>query len=146
MLERSSHCIHVEFNEGGRCSILYCSRAGVTSSVVIRLPRVMVHVEMGDAGEVKRGTEKCCRCCNKIHILWEVTCRSLCLQGAGRLTLLLRTFKKFNHVEHSHISFSHSFFPMKTLSCDSHCKMYQSVSLHFHLPKSHTVDQKRYFL
>lgn len=38
------------------------------------------------------------------------------------------------------------FPPMMTLSCDSHCKLYQPVSLHFHLLKSHAVDQKRYFL
>ena len=39
--------------KAGRRSVLSCRRAGGSlPSVVIRLPRVMVHLEMGDAGEV----------------------------------------------------------------------------------------------
>lgn len=52
MREQSSRCVRVEFNEGGYSSVLHCSKARVTSSVVIRLPRVTVHLKMGDAGEV----------------------------------------------------------------------------------------------
>lgn len=52
MREWSPQGVHVEFNDGGCCSVLYCSKAGVNSSVVMRLPRVTVHLEMGDAVEV----------------------------------------------------------------------------------------------
>lgn len=75
-----------EFNKKGRCNVDCSSCTAEITSVVRYSAMSYRRSRDGRYWRGQRGAKKCCHCCNKIHILWGVKCRSLLVKGAGHLS------------------------------------------------------------